>query len=99
MNRQNDLPPFMFEDSIHTGVVMACFDAFCQTLTKKTVVVIDKASIHTSEDFEDRIPSWKKKGLIIKYLPVLPRCLHDCLAITRLIGCVARGRSPSDGAC
>jgi transposase len=69
MNRQNDLHPFMFEDSIHTGVVMACFDTFCQTLTKKTVVVIDNASIHTSEDFTDRIPYWKKKGLIIKYLP------------------------------
>src|SRR6266702_969961 len=56
MNRQNDLHPFIFEDSIHTGVVIACFDAFCHTLTKKTVVVIDNASIHTSEDFEDRIP-------------------------------------------
>jgi transposase len=69
MNRQNDLHPFLFEDSIHTGVVIACFDAFCQTITQKTVVVIDNASIHTSEDFEDRIPYWKKKGLIIKYLP------------------------------
>src|SRR5262249_34974368 len=51
MNRQNDLHPFMFEGSIHTGVVIACFDTFCQTLTKKTVVVIDNASIHTSEEF------------------------------------------------
>jgi transposase len=41
MNRQNDLHPFMFEGSLHTGVVIACFDTFCQTLTKKTVVVID----------------------------------------------------------
>jgi hypothetical protein len=69
MNRQNDLHPLMFEGSIHTGVVRACFDTFCQTPTKKTVVVIDHASIHTSEAFEDRLPSWKKKGLIIKYLP------------------------------
>jgi transposase len=69
MNRQNDLQPFLFEDSIHTGVVIACFDAFCHTLTKQTVVVIDNASIHTSEEFADRIPYWKKKGLIIKYLP------------------------------
>jgi transposase len=69
MNRQNDLHPFLFEDSIHTGVVIACFDAFCQTLMKKTVVVIDNASIHTSADFEARIPYWKKKGLSIKYLP------------------------------
>jgi hypothetical protein len=68
MNRQNDWPPFMFEGSIHIGVVIACFDIFCQTLMKKTVVVIDNASIHTSEEFEDRLPYWKKKGLIIKYL-------------------------------
>ena len=59
----------MFDQSIHTGVVIACFDAFCKTITQKTVVMIDKASIHTSEDFADRIPSWKKQGLLIKYLP------------------------------
>src|SRR5215470_3222010 len=69
MNRHNDLHPFMFEEAIHTGVVIACFDAFCHTITKKTVVVIDNASIHTSEEFEDRIPYWKKQGLFLKYLP------------------------------
>ena len=68
MNRHNDLQAFMFEASIHTGVVIACFDAFCHTITKKTVVVVDNASIHTSEEFEDRIPYWKKQGLVIKYL-------------------------------
>jgi transposase len=68
MNRNNDLHAFMFEQSIHTGVVIACFDAFCQTITKKTVVVVDNASIHRSEEFEARIPYWHKRGLIIKYL-------------------------------
>jgi len=69
MNRKNDLHTYMFEQSIHTGVVIACFDAFCKTIKKKTVVMLDNASIHTSEEFEDRIPHWKKQGLIIKYLP------------------------------
>src|SRR5215217_5897199 len=32
------------------------------------VVVIDNASVHTSEAFEDCLPRWKKEGLIIKYL-------------------------------
>jgi len=49
-------------------VVLACFEAFCHTITKKTVVVVDHASIHRSEAFEDRMPYWKKHGLIIKYL-------------------------------
>ena len=69
MNRHNDLHSYMFEQSIHTGVVIECFDAFCRTLTKKTIVIMDNASIHRSEDFEDRIPYWKKQGLSVKYLP------------------------------
>jgi transposase len=69
MNRKNDLHAYSFDQSIHTGVVVACFDAFCKTITQKTVVMIDNASIHTSEEFSDRIPCWKKQGLIIKYLP------------------------------
>ena len=68
MKRHHDLPTSMFAQPIHTGVVIACFDAFCQTVTKKTVVVVDNASIHRSEEFEDRIPYWKKHGLIIKDL-------------------------------
>src|SRR5437588_2365683 len=69
MNRQNDLHTSMFEQSIHTGVVMACFDTFCRTITKKAVVVVDHASIQRSEECEDRVPYWKKHGLIITYLP------------------------------
>ena len=69
MNRKNDLHTSMFEESIHTGVVIACFDAFCKTIKQKTIVMIDNASIHRSEEFEDRIPFWKQQGLIIKYLP------------------------------
>jgi transposase len=68
MHRKNDLHASMFEQSIHTGVVIACFDAFCHTITKKTVVVVDNASIHRSEACEDRLPSWKQHGLISKYL-------------------------------
>jgi transposase len=68
LNRNNDWHAYMFEQSIHTGVVMACFDAFCHTITHKTVVVVDNASIHRSEAFEDRMPYWKQHGLIIKYL-------------------------------
>ncbi len=57
MNRQNDLHAYMFEQSTHSGVVIACFDAFCQTIKKKTVVLLDNASIHTSEEFEERMPN------------------------------------------
>ena len=68
MNRHNDLHTSMCEQSIHTGGVLACFDALCHTITQKTVVVVENASIHRSEAFEDRMPYWTQHGLIIKYL-------------------------------
>jgi hypothetical protein len=68
MNRNNDLHTYMFEQTINTDVVIACVNAFCKTITKKTIVVMDNSSIHKSEEFEEYLPKWKKKGLIIKYL-------------------------------
>jgi transposase len=32
MNRKNDVHPFIFEQSVHTGVVIACFEALSKTL-------------------------------------------------------------------
>jgi len=63
MNRKNDLYPFIFEQSVHTEVVIACFDELSKTLKKKTVVVMDNASVHTSEEFEECLPQWKKQGM------------------------------------
>src|SRR2546427_8009139 len=68
MNRKNDIHPYIFEQSINTSVVVACLKDFCKKIKKKTVVVMDNSSIHRSEEFEEYIARWKKKGLIIKYL-------------------------------
>ena len=68
MNSKNDLPPFLFAQSVHTEVVLACCEALSKTRKKKTVVVMDNASVHTSEALEACLPQWKKKGLIMKYL-------------------------------
>jgi len=68
MNRKNDLYPYVFEQSINTAVVVACLNDFCKHIKKKTVVVMDNSSIHRSEEFEECMARWKKKGLIVKYL-------------------------------
>jgi transposase len=69
MNRSNELQTYMFDQSIHTEVVISCVDLFCETIVKKTVLLMDNASIHRSDEFEDRLPEWAAQGLIIKYLP------------------------------
>jgi transposase len=67
--RDNTLIPYMIEGIVDSEVTIACFDNFCTTLTKETVVVLDNASIHTSEQFQEKIPIWKTQGLTRKFLP------------------------------
>lgn len=67
--RDNDLTPFCVETTMTAEIVVGCFDAFSETITKKTVVIIDKAPIHTSQALLKKIPAWKKKGLLLKFLP------------------------------
>ena len=65
----NELTPFCVEGSVDTQTVVGCFDALADTLTKKTVVVIDNAPIHTAQAFRDKMPLWQKKGLELYFLP------------------------------
>jgi transposase len=69
MNTHNDLTPFIFKGSINTEIVIACFDAFSQNLNKKTVVLIDNASIHKSAAFKSQIGKWYQRGLLLRFLP------------------------------
>jgi hypothetical protein len=67
--RDNTLHPYMIEGTVNAEIVIACFDDFCTSLSKKTVVVLDNASIHTSEKCQAKIFQWEKQGLILKFLP------------------------------
>ena len=68
MNTENNLESFMFQGSIDAHVVVGCFNIFIQTITIKTVIVMDNSPIHKSEEFQDCIPEWEKQGLVIKFL-------------------------------
>jgi len=50
-------------------MVIACFDRFCETIEKETIVIIDNAPTHTSQAFKARLSDWTDKGLIVKNLP------------------------------
>jgi transposase len=60
---------FVFEGTVDTNVVIGCFDRIAQNLAQKTVVVIDNAPVHRSEEFEEKIGEWAELGLQIYYLP------------------------------
>jgi transposase len=68
-NTDNDLTPFCVEGRVTSDLVIGCFDLFCETILRKTVVIMDNAPIHTSQAFQDKIPLWEQKGLFLYFLP------------------------------
>lgn len=69
LNKENQLFPCVIEGKVDSDCVIACFDAFSETIEKRTVVLIDRAKVHTSNQFVSSIKRWVKRGLIVKYLP------------------------------
>lgn len=69
MNKNNDLSAYCFECSVTSEVVVGCFDDFCKDLESPTVVLVDNASIHRSECFQNKLPEWETQGLLVFYLP------------------------------
>ena len=69
MNRRNELAPYVFNKSINSDVVIACLDDFSQTCERRTVIVMDQASVHKSAAIEATIEEWKARNVEIFWLP------------------------------
>ena len=69
VNRDCKFDSFVFECSVNTSVVVACIDEFIKTIKKPTVLIIDNASTHTSNEFNDNLESWEEKGLTVYRIP------------------------------
>lgn len=69
MGLNGNLTSYVFDGSISSEEVVACFDRIAEQVTKKTWVVIDNASMHRSNLFNSNIEIWEKKGLYIKRIP------------------------------
>jgi transposase len=68
-NKAQDFHATTVQGSVSSATVIACFDQFCRTISKKTTVIIDNAPVHTSGKFKEKLKAWEKKGLFVKYLP------------------------------
>ena len=50
---------FVFDGAIDSTIVIHCFDLIAHSIEKKTVVVIDNAPIHRSEEFAEKMQEWE----------------------------------------
>jgi hypothetical protein len=80
------LHPFVFVNvSITSEMVIACFDHLCQLITKPTLVVIDPAPVHTSEEFQARLEAWEARDLYVYLLPAYSPELNLIEILWRMI--------------
>lgn len=69
MNKACKFYGFRFQGVANSETTIKCFDDFSNEIKKKTVVVLDNASIHKSKKVMDCIPRWKEKGLFLQFIP------------------------------
>lgn len=69
MTRANQLHSYVSTQSITSDVVIACIDAFFPTVNKRTVIVVDQASIHTSDSVYEKLEEWQQRNIEIFLLP------------------------------
>jgi transposase len=69
LSPDNTFHSFVFECSVNSEVVIACFDYLSEQITQETWVVLDNAPTHTSDAFEECLQRWKAKGLFIQRIP------------------------------
>jgi transposase len=69
MKRDNQLQSYVSEQSVTSEVVISCIDEFFAIVEKRTVIVVDQASIHTSGAMQDHLEEWKERNIEIFQLP------------------------------
>jgi len=58
-----------YEKPVNSQIMIEFLDDFSETITKKTVVILDNAPIHKSKIFAEKIKDWKKMGLFVHFIP------------------------------
>lgn len=85
MNRRHDLKAYVSSQSITSEVVIACIETFLPQVAKRTVIVMDQASIHTSDAILDQLEEWKRRNIEIFQLPSYSPHLNSIEILWRFI--------------
>ena len=66
---KQDLQAVIFEGAANAQCVREVIDQFAQQISRKTILVLDQATIHTAKLIKEQIPKWREKGLWLQFLP------------------------------
>jgi len=66
---KQDLIATIFEGAVNAECIIAVIDQFAQQVKRKTVIVLDRATIHTAKKVMDQSKRWEKMGVYLQFLP------------------------------
>jgi transposase len=69
LTRANGLLFDVTRRSITSQFIIEQFERLSLSIKKMTVVVLDNARVHTSQQVQERRPFWQQRGLFVFYLP------------------------------
>lgn len=69
---QNEFFGTLYQGAANSKCVIQTLEDYAQTITRKTIVILDNASIHKAKIVKEKQKEWKKKGLYLQFIP--PYC-------------------------
>ena len=73
------------KESINADKIVDYFDRFSFNVTKKTVIVLDNASVHRNRKVKELRKIWEKRGLFLFYLPPFSPELNPAEILWRIL--------------
>lgn len=74
MNLRGDLTSYQTTGSVNSQTVIGWLDNYAASVKQTTVIVLDNAPWHRSQQVEAKLVEWEAKGVHIFFLP--PYCPH-----------------------
>lgn len=74
MNLRGDLTSYQTTGSVNAQTVIGWLDDYAAGVEQTTVVVLDNAPWHRSQQVEAELAEWEARGMYIFFLP--PYCPH-----------------------
>lgn len=66
---KNNFHGNLYYGAANSECVIQTIDTFSKSITKKTILILDNATIHTSKQIKQYIELWRKKGLYLQFIP------------------------------
>lgn len=87
ITRTNEYKGFTTQESINADNVVEYLDLMSFSVKKKTVVVLDNASVHRNRKIKELRKIWEDRGLFLFYLPPYSPELNPAEILWRVLKC------------